>query len=468
MKELMERASTDGKAAQLPNAFLWGAATAAYQVEGAATADGRGLSHWDEFCKLPGKTAAGDTGDIACDHYHRYANDIALMGDIGLNAYRFSVSWPRVIPNGIGAINPRGLDFYDRLVDSLCAADITPMTTLYHWDLPLHLQNTFGGWEHADAPRWFADYADVVFARLGDRVRLWLTLNEPWVVVDAGYFHGVHPPGVRDRRLGFRVGHHLLLAHALATQRFRAANYSGAISFALNTTFAFPESDTPADHAAAERSMLNFAGWFTDPLVFGDYPTVMRERWGDLLPQFTDEQTRLLRNSVDFIALNYYFSDVVRHAPDANTMEIELMPQPGAPKTEMGWTINPDGLERLLIWLHERYRLPIYITENGAAMPDKPDASGFVDDQDRIAYLRTHLTAADRAMKAGVDLRGYFTWSLMDNLEWTLGFSKRFGLIRCDFETLKRTPKASARWYSEFIRSRQTTPAVRPLTGAIA
>jgi beta-galactosidase len=435
--------------------LLWGAATSAFQVEGAAADDGKGPSIWDVFCATPGKIVSGATGQVACDHYHRYPQDVALMRRLGLRAYRFSVSWPRVVPAGRGTANPAGLDFYDRLVDALCAAGIEPFVTLYHWDLPAALQTDLGGWAHPDLPHLFADYAELVFNRLGDRVRYWLTLNEPWVVVVAGYFDGIHPPGIKDRALGYRVGHNLLRAHAAAVARCRAGRSSpGSISFALNANYSFPATDASADVAAAERAMQNFAGWFGDPVYHGDYPAVMRARLGALLPQFTPEEAQLLKGSTDFLALNYYTSDVVRHAVDAGPMEAEVVPQPHVPQTAMGWPIRPDGLRCLLRWVSDRYaRPPIYITENGAAFDDQPDEAGFVDDQNRTAYLREHIAAAAAARDDGVDLRGYFVWSLLDNLEWTEGFAKRFGLVRCDYATQTRTIKASGHWYGRLIRA---------------
>lgn len=433
--------------------FLWGAATAAYQIEGAARQDGRGPSIWDTFCATPGKTLAGDTGDVACDHYNRWREDVELMRRLHLNAYRFSVSWPRVLPAGYGAVNTRGLDFYDRLTDALCEAGITPLVTLYHWDLPAALQAELGGWLHDDLPALFADYAALMYDRLGDRVKLWITLNEPWVSTYAGYFDGVHPPGVRDRALGYRAGHNLMRAHAYAVARYRSSRRGdGRIGFALNTSYSFPASESPADVAAAQRAMENFGGWFGDPAYFGDYPAVMRARLGELLPTFRTEDARLLRRSSDFIAINYYTSDVVRHSTGCGAMELELMPQPGVAVTNLDWPIRPDGFEALLLWLHHRYGgLPIYVTENGAALTDTPDADGYVDDQHRIAYLRDHIAAMERAARRGANLGGYFVWSLLDNLEWTQGFRMRFGLVRCDFSTLRRTIKASGKWYAAHI-----------------
>ena len=436
-----------------PDNFLWGASTAAYQIEGAAAVDGRGPSIWDVYSQIPGKIDNGDTGDIACDHYHRYSEDVSVMREIGLRGYRFSISWPRVMPTGRVAVNEKGLDFYDRLVDCLAGAGITPMVTLYHWDLPAALQMELGGWMNDDLPRHFTDYASLMFDRLGDRVKLWLTINEPWVVVDGGYFAGVHAPGIRNRAWGYRAGHNLLRAHAYAADLFRSKVPGGRIGFALNTNWMFPASEKAEDVAAADRHLMHMAGWFGDPVAFGDYPPVMREMLGDMLPVFTDQDSKLLKHSQDLIALNHYTSDVVCHKPGEGPMHTEVVEQ-NVDKSDMGWPIRPDGYYELLKWLHNRYGgLPIYITENGAAMPDEPDENGYVDDQDRISYLRDHFSTAAKAMKEGVNLAGYFVWSLMDNFEWSCGYSKRFGIVRCDYETQKRTIKASGRWYARVIET---------------
>ena len=439
-----------------PGDFLWGAATAAYQIEGAVAEDGRGPSIWDIFCRKPASIANGDTGDVACDHYHRFRADVKLMRQLNLGAYRFSISWPRVLPQGRGPLNEQGLDFYDRLVDSLCDAGIEPFATLYHWDLPAALQMELDGWVHPDLPRIFAEYAALMFDRLGDRIRFWLTLNEPWCVVEGGYFAGDHPPGIRDRALGYLAGHNLLRAHAHAVRAYRASKHgTGSISFALNTAYSFPASDAPEDTEAAQRAMESFGGWFGDPAYSGDYPAVMRARLGAQLPEFTDKDAELLRNSMDFIALNYYTSDLVEHAPGVVPMEVKIVPQPDRGHTDTGWPIVPEGLHRLLHWISRRYpSLPIYITENGAAFAEQPDGDGYVDDQERVDYLRGHLKAARKALAEGVDLRGYFAWSLLDNFEWASGYEKRFGLIRCDYETQRRTIKASGRWYADLIRNK--------------
>jgi beta-glucosidase len=435
---------------QFPERFLWGVATAAFQIEGASAVDGKGPSIWDVFCAIPGKTARGETGAVACDHYQRYLADVELMRRLNLRAYRFSVSWPRVLPQGRGAVNAAGLAFYERLVDALLAAGIEPMITLYHWDLPAALQMELGGWAHADLPKIFADYARLIFDRLGDRVRYWLTLNEPWCAARMGHVDGCHAPGARNEALGYLVAHNLLRAHAYAVAELRNSSATGQhVSIALNTDYSFPASERPADVAAAERATQAFAGWFGDPVTRGDYPPVMRERLGMLLPRFTDEDQRLLANSIDYLGLNYYFPQLVRHAPGSGPFEIELVQEKDGARTAMGWPVRPDGLYHLLRWASARYPgLPIHITENGMACAEQPDAHGYVDDPARIAYLRDHLAAAHTALSEGIDLRGYFVWSLYDNLEWAHGFSKRFGLVRCDFETLARTVKASGHWYA--------------------
>jgi len=433
--------------------FLWGAATSAFQIEGSTRAGGKGLGIWDVFCATPGATASGDTGEPACDHVRRFREDVALMAELNLNAYRFSVSWPRVLPRGRGEANAEGLDFYDRLVDLLLARGITPWVTLYHWDLPQALQDDLRGWESPDLPRHFADYATLMYDRLGDRVRNWTTLNEPWVVVDAGYIHGVHAPGVRDRARAYRVGHQLIRAHALATAAYRAhRNSGGQIGLALNCNYMFPATEQAEDHAAAERALLDFAGWFGDPIWFGDYPAELRAAYGSLLPDFSPEDRRLLTRSIDYVAINHYTSDVVSAASDGHALNYAKVPYPDRPRSATNWPVVPEGLHHLLVWLHRRYGgLPLYITENGIALYDQVEADGAVHDGERIAYLRDHFAAARRAMADGVDLRGYFVWSLLDNLEWACGYSKRFGLIHCDFKTQRRTIKDSGHWYARWI-----------------
>ncbi len=440
--------------------FLWGAATSAFQIEGAPSADGKGPSIWDQFCAMPGKTAEGLAGLEACDHYHRYREDVEIMRRLDLPAYRFSISWPRVIPQGRGAENPSGWDFYDRLTDCLCAAGIEPVATLFHWDLPAALQTELGGSAHPDLPLIFADYAEAAFRRLGDRVRYWLTINEPWCIVELGHVRGCHAPGVKDRAVGYVVAHNLIRAHGHAVARYRVVRRRpGAISLALNGPYSFPASESSLDRIAAQRAMEACLGWFGDPCFFGDYPAVMRERLGGELPSFSQQDASLLTGSMDFIALNYYTANLVRHAPGGDRLQLLELELPQAKRTSTGWSICPDGLYQMLSWLSRRYGgLPIWVTENGAAFDDCPDESGQVNDADRVAYLREHIAAVDRAIAAGINVQGYFVWSLLDNLEWAEGFSKRFGLVRCDFRSQRRTIKRSGHWYAELIAKRCRTP----------
>jgi beta-galactosidase len=439
----------------VPVEFQWGVATAAYQIEGGAAEDGKGPSIWDVFCQIPGKVARGESGAVACDHYHRWRDDIALMKQLDVRAYRLSVSWPRIQPQGRGAVNGAGLDFYDHLVDALATAGITPMITLFHWDLPAALQFELGGWAHPDLPRIFADYAEAVFARLGDRVKRWITINEPWVVACDGYLRGTHAPGVRNETLAYQVGHNLLRAHAYAAAGYRAARGAdGAISVAINTSYAFPATEAAEDRAAAERAVESFGGWFADPLYTADYPAMMRARLGPLLPPFSPEDARLLARSTDYFALNYYASDLVRHAPDAGPMQFECLPQPRRAHTTMGWPVVPEGLHGLLHWIARRYPgLPVFVSENGCSWDERLDADGTLHDERRIAYLRDHIAALQRAQAEGVPVGGYYVWSLLDNFEWAHGYDRTFGLVQVDRETLVRTPKASAHWYADFTRA---------------
>ena len=433
---------------------MWGAATAAYQIEGAARQDGKGPSIWDVFSHIPGKTLEGDTGDVACDHYNRLDEDLAIMRELNLKAYRFSVSWPRVLPQGRGAVNEKGLAFYDRLVDGLCSAGIEPFVTLYHWDLPAALQMELGGWLNDDIAMVFADYAKVMFDRLGDRVKFWLTLNEPWCSAFNGYVSGVHAPGIKDKSLGYRVAHNLLRAHGHAVGAYRAGkNSSGQISAALNTQYFYPVTDTPEDKAAVCRAMDHFCGWFADPLFTGQYPESMRERLGDLLPEFLTEDAALVKGSADFLGVNYYSSEWVKDVPDSPGMGTEVVPRPDLPQTGMDWAIVPQGFYDVLVWLRHRYGdIGFYITENGACFDDQVRDSGEVIDTNRIEYLQDHLAAVHAAISDGVKVKGYLAWSLLDNFEWSFGYSRRFGLVRCDYHSLKRTIKSSGRWYADVIR----------------
>ncbi|MGH8592314.1 MAG: GH1 family beta-glucosidase [Gammaproteobacteria bacterium] len=435
---------------QFPAEFLWGAATSAYQIEGSPLADGAGASIWHRFVHTPERIRNGDTGDIACDHYRRWEADVALMQSLGLNAYRFSTAWSRVIPEGRGHVNARGLDFYQRLVDACLRHGIEPVATLYHWDLPAALEDR-GGWLNRDSAQWFADYAQVMFRALGDRMRLWITVNEPWVVADAGYLHGLHAPGHANRFEAPVVSHNLLRAHALAVQAYRAEG-GHRIGLSVNLEPKYPASERPEDVAAARRAHAYMNRQHLDPLFFGTYPSLMPGLFGDAWPSWPEEDFRLIRTPVDFIGVNYYTRAVVRDAPSAWPTRAAALHEPFSSYTEMDWEVYPQGLTDTLLWISKRYRgVPVYITENGAAFHDPPALSGRIDDPRRLAYLREHLLALYRAIQLGVDVRGYFVWSLLDNFEWSEGFSKRFGIVHVDYATLARTPKASARFYSRVI-----------------
>jgi beta-glucosidase len=442
---------------RFPADFLWGASTSAYQIEGAA--EERGRTIWDLFCDTPGKVFAGHTGRTACDHVRRWREDVALMRALGLRSYRFSVSWARVLPEGAGRIRPAGLDFYDRLVDELTGAGIVPLATLYHWDLPQALQD-LGGWEQRDTARRFADYAALLFQRLADRVRHWITLNEPYVAAHLGYRTGEHAPGFRDEGRAVQVAHHLLLAHAWAVQAFRQEAREGKIGISLDLPWVQPATDDPDDRAAANRYEDYHNRWFLDPVFRGRYPVELEEafhrRHGTPRPQAGDLEA-LAAAPVDFLGVNYYFRQLVRRPADgqAEPQALFEIVQPvyrGARFTAMGWEVWPEGLYDQLRRLDRDYGRPeLIVTENGAAFPDRRRADGRVDDRKRVDYLRAHLAAAARALEAGVRLRGYQVWSLLDNFEWAFGFQRRFGLVHVDFATQERRLKSSARWYRELI-----------------
>jgi beta-glucosidase len=429
---------------RFPSNFLWGAATASYQVEGAWNEDGKGESIWDRFSHTPGKITNSDTGDVACDHYHRYREDVALMRQLGIKAYRFSVSWPRVLPQGRGLANPLGLDFYDRLVDALLAANIEPFITLYHWDLPQALFEQ-GGWLNREVGHAFADYAVLMVKRLGDRVRNWATFNEPGVVAFDGYYGGDHAPGIQQPRQAFQVAHNLLVAHGLAVQALRAAGPALNAGIVLNLWPSEPASSAPEDIAAAQAAWERYEALFLEPIFRAEIPRTAWETLGADAPEIKAGDLALSAQKLDFLGVNYYSRNLV-------SAKGPIQPVPGSEYTEMGWEVSPPSLRRLLNLINRSYRLPpIYITENGAAFKDEVTPDGRVHDPRRLEYLRTHFTQARLAMQDGVDLRGYFVWSLLDNFEWAHGFTRRFGLIHVDYETLKRTPKDSGLWYSRVI-----------------
>ena len=444
-----------------PDGFVWGAATAAYQIEGSRQVDGRGDSIWDTFSHTPGAVLGGDTGDVACDHYRRYREDVATMAELGLGAYRFSVAWPRVQPTGSGAVNSAGLDFYSRLVDELLDRAIRPYVTLYHWDLPQPLQDA-GGWTSRDTAYRLADYAAIVADRLGDRVSDFVTLNEPWCSSFLGYASGDHAPGLRDTAAACTAAHHLLLGHGLAVETLRGSlPRSARVAITLNPHLVRAASESAADQDAADRVDLFTNRIFLDPVLLGRYPKEIGEHTRTITDWAFVEDGDLATISapLDFLGLNYYQPMPIGATP---AHPDDPRPWPGVagafehpnpvPHTGMGWGIDPAGLTELLSGIVAVYsQIPIMVTENGSAFPDVADAAGWVDDSDRAAYLTAHLAAVHRAMEDGVDVRGYFAWSLLDNFEWAWGYSQRFGLVRVDFASQERTIKRSGRTYSAVI-----------------
>jgi beta-glucosidase len=438
--------------ALFPTDFLWGAATSAYQVEGSPLADGAGPSIWHEFAHTPGRVRHGDTGDIACDHYHRYRDDVALMQQLGLNAYRFSVSWSRVLPEGRGPMNPAGLGFYERLVDALLEQGIEPMLTLYHWDLPAALDR-LGGWLNPASADWFADYAQILFQALDDRVKRWVTLNEPWVVVHGGYLQGELAPGQRNPFAAPVAAHNLLRAHAKAVQAYRAEGRH-QIGLVVNLEPKYPATETAEDLSATMRADAYWNRYYLDPVFLGGYPPELAEIFGAAWPAFAEADFDLIRQPLDFLGVNYYSRQIVRHDPSDWPLAAGRVRQAHQTHTSLDWEVYPQGLTDILEWVASRYGpLPLYITENGAAFYDPPQVDGELNDPLRLNYLRQHLHAALTARHHGVDLRGYFAWSLLDNFEWAYGYSPRFGLIHVDYLSQQRTLKASARFYADVIRS---------------
>jgi beta-glucosidase len=435
----------------LPPGFRWGAATSAYQIEGAAGKDGRGQSIWDTFCTVPGSIDGGDTGEVACDHYRRYPEDIALMQYLGLDSYRFSIAWPRILPDGTGRINPAGLDFYDRLVDGLLDAGITPFATLYHWDLPQALQDR-GGWPHRDTAYALADFATVVVARLGDRVADWFTINEPLCSAWIGHLEGTMAPGIRDLSLAIPAAHHLLLGHGLAVTAARAAAPRPIrIGAVLNLSPCEPASSTADDIAAARRADGHTNRWWLDPLHGHGYPADMITEYG-IDPPVCNGDLDIIATPTDHIGINYYFRQVVAHDPHGPVPHATMRTSPDWTLTAMGWEAHPEGLRQLLTRVTDEYGAQsIYVTENGSAWPDHIAPDGTITDPNRIAYLQQHLDACARAVGAGAPLAGYFAWSLLDNFEWAYGYAKRFGLIHVDYPTQQRTVKASGHLYAEII-----------------
>ena len=436
-----------------PPDFVWGVATSAFQIEGAAFEDGKGESIWDRFCRVPGAIADASNGDVACDHYHRLDADLDLVASLDLDLYRFSVAWPRVQPLGEGAWNEKGLAFYDRLVDGLLARGLAPHLTLNHWDLPQALQDK-GGWASRDTVHRFVDYALGIQRRLGDRLAAITTHNEPWVVAVLGNEEGTFAPGIKSRRTAVQVAHHLLLSHGLALQALRAEGATAKLGIVLNMAHQMPLTDSEADKAKARLDDARGRRWYSDPLFKGQYPAEVLAELGADAPATEPGDMQIISTPMDYIGINYY-----SRALSSAAGPVEAKDKP-YPKTAMGWEIYPEGLRELLLTMHRDYTLPpTYITENGGAFPD-PTTDGHVHDADRIDYLATHIAAVGQALAAGVPMAGYMVWSLMDNFEWASGYAKRFGIVHVDYATQRRTPKDSALWYRDLVaKCRALRPA---------
>ena len=431
-------------ATRFPSNFQWGVATSAFQIEGAARADGKGESIWDRFCRQPGAIADASNGDIACDHYHRLEEDLDLIASLGVDVYRFSMSWPRVQPLGQGAFNPAGLAFYERLIEGLLRRGVRPCLTLNHWDLPQHLQDQ-GGWNSRETVHRFVDYAREVGRRFGDRLAMLTTHNEPWVIAVLGHEQGIFAPGIRSRKVAVQVSHHLLLSHGLAVQALRADGCRSDLGIVLNLGHVEAASQSPEDEAAARHGCGWGRRWYLDPLLKGRYPEELIEELGEDAPHIQAGDLQAISTPIDHLGVNYYTRSVFRASTpfDVKTS--------GLPLTDMGWEIYPQGLTALLKWMHGQYRLPaIWITENGAAFPDVKTGEA-VHDPARVSYLNDHIAAVADALDADVRVAGYMVWSLMDNFEWASGYAKRFGIFHVDYETLQRTPKDSALWVRELL-----------------
>ncbi|HLC28415.1 MAG TPA: GH1 family beta-glucosidase, partial [Dehalococcoidia bacterium] len=439
------------KKLRFPADFSWGTATASYQVEGAWKEDGKGESIWDRFSHTPGTIMNGDTGDVACDQYHRYKNDIALMKELGLGGYRFSISWPRIFPDGKGKVNQEGLDYYSRLVDELLANDIRPFPTLYHWDLPQALQHV-GGWANRDIIGHFTKYAETCIESLGDRVKHWMVFNEPWVFTFLGYIVGIHAPGLRDRAMGMRAMHIVNLAHASAIRAMRSVGTAEAIGTAFSMSAAYPYTESEEDRAAAERQHAFSNDWFLRPLMGGGYPRAYVDQDRALAEMdIQPGDDAAIKAPLDFIGINLYTRTIAANNPDETYLGVRQVPGPG-PKTAFGWEVWPAALYQMITRVHRDYGLPIYVTENGCSYPTAPDVDGRVRDQERIDFYKGYIGQVARAIDEGADVRGYYAWTLIDNFEWGMGYSQRFGIVYVDFENeQKRFVKDSGYWYRDLI-----------------
>jgi beta-glucosidase len=439
---------------EFPQGFIWGSATASYQIEGAYDEDGRGMSIWDTFSRIPGKVKNGDNGDIACDSYHRYEEDIAIIKELGVSSYRFSIAWPRIVPDGDGAINRLGIAYYHTFIDKLIEAGIEPYLTLYHWDLPQALQDK-GGWANRATIDAFVRYSEILFNEFHGKVKYWFTINEPWCASFLGHTIGEHAPGSKDLQLGVDTAHHLLVAHGKTVKAFRSLGYDGQIGYAPNISWKEPYSTKQEDVDAAWRERAYFVEWFMDPVFKGAYPQPLVElfkRHGAEL-HIEPGDMELISQPMDFMGINYYSGSVARYKQGAGMFESEFVDL-GHDRTEMGWPIFSKGFYDCLMYVKNLYGdIPLFITENGACYGNEPDEDGRVRDDLRIDYLRSHITEVNRAIQSGVNLKGYFTWSLMDNFEWAFGYEKRFGLVHVDFETLVRTKKDSYYWFQKVATS---------------
>ncbi len=436
---------------QFPKGMKWGTATASYQIEGATNEDGRGISIWDTFSKTPGRVVNGDNGDIACDSYHRYEEDVELMKELGIDVYRFSVAWPRIFPDGTGEVNQKGLDYYHRLVDKLLENGIEPMCTLYHWDLPQALQDN-GGWNNRETIDAFVNYAELMFKEFDGKIKHWLTLNEPWCISFLSNYIGVHAPGNRDLQLATQISHHLLVAHGRTVKKFREIGIEGQIGFAPNTTWLEPYSTRQEDIDACNREIGWYIEWFMDPVFKGTYPKFMldwfKKKGVEL--EIQDGDMEDIHQPVDFLGINYYTGHIARYKENEGLLDWELV-EMNYDRTDIGWPIFPEGFYNVLMRIKDSYGdIPIYITENGSCYNDEPE-NGRVRDSGRIHYLQQHLTALSRAIASGVNVKGYITWSLMDNFEWAEGYTMRFGIVHVNYRTLERTKKDSYYWYKQTI-----------------
>jgi len=451
-----------------PESFVWGTSTSAYQIEGAWNKDGKGPSVWDAFCLIPGKIANGESGQVACDHYHRYKEDVQLLKNLGIKVYRFSISWSRLMPQGRGEVNEQGVKFYSDLIDELLVNGIEPWVSLNHFDLPLALELELDGWLSPELPSLFENYAMLCFERFGDRVKNWITFNEAWVVAMLGYGLGMFAPGKKSNVLPYIAGHHLLLAHGRAYRAYDTIYrpvQKGKIGITNNCDWREPLTPSQKDKDAAQRALEFYFGWMTDPVFFGKYPQSMVDRLGERLPKFTSEESQMLKGSLDFIGLNHYNTFVAEDVTDtrdtipyansgiAEDQDVNLTVKPEWELTSMQWPVVPDGMCKMLKWIDERYNHPvIYVTENGCAFPDKVE-NGEVNDERRVAFFQGYLASLHKSIEKGVDCRGYFIWSLLDNFEWALGYQMQFGICYVDPVTLERIPKASALWYRDVIKN---------------